>query len=75
MRTEMPPVVKKCKEIDCMRTEMPPVVKKSIVYIPKMPPVVKKCKEIDCADKLHTLAAGLFFSGIGRPSVGNQWSF
>ena len=47
----MPPVVKKCKEIDCMHTEMLPVVKKckEIDCMPtEMLPVVKKCKEIDC---------------------------
>ena len=42
------PVVKKCKEIDCIRTGMPPVVKKSTVCVPKMLPVVKKWKEIHC---------------------------
>ena len=72
----MPPVVKKCKEIDCMHTENASCskdIKKSIVCVPKMPPVVKKCKEIDCADKRLHFGCGTFLfwnrEALGRKSM------
>ena len=57
----MPPVVKKCKEIDCIRTGMPPVVKtcKEIDCIRTgMPPVVKKCKEYVKFDSMCQFGPG-----------------